>query len=1257
LRHIIRGTFEKLEERQVLAYQSIGAFTIPVKNDGWNTAVYNNGITDQDPLWNSPIFLDDKAEYLVKASGFAQMATSPQRLADAEYYQVRNTNGTIGPWEDMSLTPGATHNLGVRLKAANSTEQFFARWHDSYLPTMDHTYTRTIIGTGANLQTKFVDSNYADNANNQSDKLKVEVFGKITGDLDIINPFVAESNEDVIGGTMIANQKGLVKISSLRSYNAVGGFRIVFDASKIKLFHDADRTQEYESGTEFYSSADKTFFSLAITPGNTNIDLQWVPWGSGAVESLDLAKLTVDPITIDLDGDSNNDNFIDPINAGGTDDPIELTGNGIIVSLNNNDDDENGVLDYLQNTAVIGENDLRELQLSHNITQLTQLVHEVVLTLDSTNFKLYASPDKSGLITFIGGEKRWTIGGNVPVPEKLWIEAVSTGVGIVTTQIYQEGGAIIATDAVKVAAYGIDLIIDNQGDLAETELGSFVWQNSDFSKGISAATQSEAGITKYLPDYADPAFNIDPNYLGDFTQAKLIMPSEWVSTHSYKLQFDSSKIRIWSVGYSDGMFQVDSDWSIIKNGDPIHATDAEISIYIEGLSRSINTANILTYSVFDRNTTNSVIMKDTAKYSVIDVNLGVDGNRDNNIDFTNSYDKQLTFWYNNDQEGNHGEDGDYYVTDKVARIILDNSDATISNTRDLEDFARLNLFLDPLLVNSGFSDVKTFTSNPNTMSFRLGSSVEGAVQLYQAPTANGITNAHVLDLQLSKDQVENSNLNTQLSGINYHFITGLDDVSSFIFEGRGSGVINTQIYINVSFVYSNGITRTRYVPIQLELHDFKDFYSRYTIPMTATSRQDLSFVSYTDAIAEHTATTSNKPFLSGTERIVLVHGWNMPGNIGNDWKRAFSETAFKRLYWQGYRGQLVEFDWPTFSNEEGPRTPEELNMTFNMSEFQAWRSGKALMNLLASELSGKTHLLAHSMGNTVVASALRQWHQQSNSKLVESYVAMQAAISGGAYAENNTDAFTINIPDQFIGNEALSSISDWMLAANTSDHDLLRHFPLGSATTNTSSFAKSALDSAVAHAFNFYNPDDFAVSFAWEMNNAVTKNAEYLSEDLAQYLDSLLVQKYAQFFKMDGAGKAFPPTVLWPYRYVMENDANGVRHYYRVPYTEDGQFQQDRINWVDLTPGLVDNASNPGSTAFEILAFFSQANADAVGVDNSISSFVGVDISAPQFGMKTFSEDGTSLSSGHSFQFHHSAAITGAFWKAVKTKTAFATTY
>jgi hypothetical protein len=52
----------------------------------------------------------------------------------------------------------------------------------------------------------------------------------------------------------------------------------------------------------------------------------------------------------------------------------------------------------------------------------------------------------------------------------------------------------------------------------------------------------------------------------------------------------------------------------------------------------------------------------------------------------------------------------------------------------------------------------------------------------------------------------------------------------------------------------------------------------------------------------------------------------------------FSETMFKRLYWQGYQGQFAALRWPTRS-EDSEIFPQMGYITYNRSEYIGFKSG------------------------------------------------------------------------------------------------------------------------------------------------------------------------------------------------------------------------------------------------------------------------------------------------------------------------------
>jgi hypothetical protein len=117
--------------------------------------------------------------------------------------------------------------------------------------------------------------------------------------------------------------------------------------------------------------------------------------------------------------------------------------------------------------------------------------------------------------------------------------------------------------------------------------------------------------------------------------------------------------------------------------------------------------------------------------------------------------------------------------------------------------------------------------------------------------------------------------------------------------------------------------------------------------------------------------------------ILFVHGYNM-----EPWEKdRYAETAYKRLYWQGYQGRFGEFRWPTYP----------IPVAFYDSEQEAWKSGAGLLNrldTLNSNYPGNVYVMAHSLGNVAVGEALRQ---AGTNQVVNTYVASQAALSARAY--------------------------------------------------------------------------------------------------------------------------------------------------------------------------------------------------------------------------------------------------------------------
>jgi hypothetical protein len=225
------------------------------------------------------------------------------------------------------------------------------------------------------------------------------------------------------------------------------------------------------------------------------------------------------------------------------------------------------------------------------------------------------------------------------------------------------------------------------------------------------------------------------------------------------------------------------------------------------------------------------------------------------------------------------------------------------------------------------------------------------------------------------------------------FVTEEEPYLYLLFEGWTAG--KGQLVLNIK---QNGQKIGEYPPIYLELKDVKDMYQRYSVgDVVDANASVLSSVDYQHWPANSPTlmpTASGLPFApppdESNDYVLWVHGWNMSPFD----KDSFGDTAFKRLFWQGYKGRFGTFRWPTF-HFTGDVPPVHH---FDASEHRAWASSITLLSLLnqlnSGQFDGKVRMMAHSMGNVVAGEALRR---AQNGRVVHTYVASQAAIPAHSY--------------------------------------------------------------------------------------------------------------------------------------------------------------------------------------------------------------------------------------------------------------------
>jgi len=392
------------------------------------------------------------------------------------------------------------------------------------------------------------------------------------------------------------------------------------------------------------------------------------------------------------------------------------------------------------------------------------------------------------------------------------------------------------------------------------------------------------------------------------------------------------------------------------------------------------------------------------------VSLQLDANHDGNMDLsfngsdTTTTNSPYVFWANNNYDRwnydvlSSAEEQDDILPGGSDAQNLDpnepdcnykiNGYRHIPDTRDLEDFARL-------WVCGVTSNLLAALPAGSTVTLDWGdvggpNANNPTIDLFQSADTNGgiayLTNETVATAQIDPYQASyvgrlGPGQSIQLNG-NYFGSTWRGDHFIWCGVSNGTGGLNLTIKDGVGSVLAQS---TSYIQIV----DIKQMYERWSVgenpsqsPSSTAYLATGEMPTFTPAYQFTQAITTNTPY------ILLVHGYNM-----QVWaKNSFAETAFKRLYWQGYQGRFGSFHWPTAQNA----------VQFGGSESQAWNSGPGLLSLLNhlnTVYPGKVYLAAHSLGNVVAGEALRL---SGSNEVVNIYVAMQGAVAAHTYDPNTT---------------------------------------------------------------------------------------------------------------------------------------------------------------------------------------------------------------------------------------------------------------
>ena len=429
--------------------------------------------------------------------------------------------------------------------------------------------------------------------------------------------------------------------------------------------------------------------------------------------------------------------------------------------------------------------------------------------------------------------------------------------------------------------------------------------------------------------------------------------------------------------------------------------------------------------------------------------IAVDSNRDGTIVFsgeardTTSQDAPFRFWRNDDNDGLPNSEGD--VIDPSSS---DHEDGVIQTARDLEDFTRLWLNFEAFQkeISEGTYSIglkwKKTTGSPSIKIYKStdtsGSDSylkdEGAAlkQISGKDTAAIGTVAGETSLILPKDLWSGSSGQEKLC---------------LLFEGSQEGT--GQLVLTIE--ESDGTEIGKGPGVWLDLKNIKRMYQRYD----GSGENQWGSVTFE-------SDPSEQPNV-----IVFVHGWKMAPETASN----FAETFYKRLWHRGFKGRFAAFRWNTYWNDKygwlpyvGPAIESYL-AKYNDSEYNAWTAGHSLASFINSLPSAYSkNVAAHSMGNIVVGSALLAGAE------VQNYALMQAAVPAACYDEDET-----RIKQRHPYNHLTFTMWDEL----TPDDDI-------DPSVRAVAY-RSRLKNIPGNLINFCLPQDYATSFAWEVNNDQTK--------------------------------------------------------------------------------------------------------------------------------------------------------------------------
>ena len=506
----------------------------------------------------------------------------------------------------------------------------------------------------------------------------------------------------------------------------------------------------------------------------------------------------------------------------------------------------------------------------------------------------------------------------------------------------------------------------------------------------------DSGYSSYLNTENTTAAMVEhgKTKLGDFDgDYSPGTPFAYRNVHENELQFDYQKVEFkfsWHEGVpAESHFPVTYLVVFKPENDP--ATEENESETQMELVQTIPWDGENTQQTF---TLDPDVLKPgkDGEYSLVSVDIAVDANRDGEVKLGSStdkttQDKPFRFWCNDDDDsGEHDHPGS---------STKDSDSNTIVSLRDLEDFTRLHLNIGGLQDAIANGDIqvglewRNATGSPSIKVFQAAEE-DGGDQYLKTDVAAGNQKTGTFGTALGT--VSNGGSFKLPSSFWQSNLMGLPTFDAdhpnryLLFEGvaEGKGQLVMTFWKGSTRMGEGG-------GVWLDLVDVRKMYQRsYGKPREGSVawKKPNEYNPYQEpvvSIALLDEAEFEKPTDETSDTIVLVHGIHAVDIVTEQQAinvyTQMASTAFKRLWWQGFKGRFAFYKW------------EAHNLAFfNESEYRAWKSGRGLAAFLNALPGQNKNVWTFSQGAVVGSAAIRDYGATPNAMIV-----MQAAIPAVCY--------------------------------------------------------------------------------------------------------------------------------------------------------------------------------------------------------------------------------------------------------------------